>query len=176
MPEVTFRRRAFAMRRVTLTGRRSRRNFPSRTRIHIDEDRRLQRHMDADADSAMPARQRMTCGRSLEAFAMKRIMSIVIGAALLAAAGFASAGQLALVSVHQNRFSPADCAPPNDSEECADFHAAIRRNFSKHEIGMLFGAATAYAEYPTSFDRVRARYIAFVREFENDGLAAVAAR
>lgn len=109
---------------------------------------------------------------------MKRFTSIIIGAGLLATASFAdAAGQLAPVTVHENRFSPADCAPPNDSRECADFHAAIRRNFSTREIGMLFGAATAYQEYLTSYDRVRAKYTAFVRDVEDSGPAvAVAAR
>jgi len=39
---------------------------------------------------------------------------------------------------------------------------------------MLFGAASAYPEYLTSNDRLRARYGAFVREVEQNGLAAVA--
>jgi hypothetical protein len=110
---------------------------------------------------------------------MKRFTSIVIGAGLLAATSFANAtgGQLAQVTVHQDRPSTTDCTPPNDFKECADFHAAIRRNFSKHEIGMLFGAATSYQEYRTSFDRARAKYAAFVRDAEESGLAvAVAAR
>ena len=110
---------------------------------------------------------------------MKRFTSIVIAASLLAATSFANAasGQLAQVTVHQNRLSTADCAPPNDAKECADFHAAIRRNFSQREIGMLFGAATAYQEYPTSYDRIRAKYAAFVRTVEESGLSvAVAAR
>jgi len=110
---------------------------------------------------------------------MKLLTSFLIGAGLLATTGFASAanGQLAQVSVHQNRLSPADCTPPNAAQACADFHAAIRRNFSMHEIGMLFGAATAYQEYPTSYDRVRAKYAAFVRDVDENGLAvAVAAR
>jgi len=108
---------------------------------------------------------------------MKRFTSIVIGAGLLFGASLASAnnnGQLAAVTVHQDRFAPADCTPPNDSKECADFHAAIRKNFSTREIGMLFGAASAYPEYLTSNDRLRARYGAFVREVEQNGLAAVA--
>jgi hypothetical protein len=110
---------------------------------------------------------------------MKRSSSIVIGAGLLAASSLASAnsGQLAQISVHQGAFSVAECTPPNDSKECADFHAAIRQKFSKHEIGMLFGAATAYQEYRTSYDRARARYAAFVRDAEENGVAvAVAAR
>jgi hypothetical protein len=109
---------------------------------------------------------------------MKRITSIVIGASLLVTASLASAaGQLAPVTVNQSSFSAKDCTPPNDSKECADFHAAIRRNFSSREIGMLFGAATAYQEYLTSNDRVRARYSEFVRNVEENGLAvAVAAK
>jgi hypothetical protein len=111
---------------------------------------------------------------------MKRFTSIAIGASLLAATSLANAnstGQLALVTVHQDRSSAADCSPPNDSLECADLHAAIRKNFSAREIGMLFGAATAYQEYPTSYDRVRTKYAAFVRDVEERGLSvAVAAR
>ena len=110
---------------------------------------------------------------------MKRVTSIIIGTGLLAATSLASAnsGQLSAVTVHQDRFSIADCTPPNDAKECADFHAAIRRTFSNREIGMLFGAAAAYQEYPTSYDRTRARYAAFVRNVEESGVAvAVAAR
>jgi hypothetical protein len=110
---------------------------------------------------------------------MKRFTSIVIGAGLLAATSLASAnsGQLAQVTVHQDRFSAAECTPPNDSKECADFHAAIRRNFTPHEIGMLFGAATSYQEYATAYDRARAKYAAFLRDAEENGLAvAVAAK
>jgi hypothetical protein len=112
-------------------------------------------------------------------FTMKRFTSIVIGAGLLAATSLANAnssGQLAQVTVHQDR--PAtDCTPPNDNKECADLHAAIRKNFSRHEIGMLFGAATGYQEYKTSYDRVRAKYAAFARDVEERGLAvAVAAK
>ena len=109
---------------------------------------------------------------------MSRFASIVIGAALLASAGFANAaGQLAPVTVHRNVLSGADCAPPSYVRACANFHAAIRRNFSAREIGMLFGAATAYLEYPTSYERVRAKYAAFVaNEAESDAAVAVAAR
>jgi hypothetical protein len=106
---------------------------------------------------------------------MHRFTSIVLGAGLLAATSFANAGQLAAVNVRSN--ASTDCTPPSDSQECADFHAAIRKNFSTREIGMLFGAASAYPEYLTSNDRVRARYAAFVREVEQNGLAvAVAAK
>ena len=108
---------------------------------------------------------------------MQRFTFIVLGAGLLAATSFANAaGQLASVNV-QGGNAPSistACAPPSDSQECADFHAAIRKNFSTREIGMLFGAASAYQEYLTSNDRLRAKYGAFVREVEQNGLAAVA--
>ena len=110
---------------------------------------------------------------------MKRFTSIVIiGAGLPATTSFANAaGTLAQVSVRPNGSSLADCRPPNDAKECADFHAAIRQNFSTREIGMLFGARTAYQEYLTSNDRVHAKYAAFVRDVEQNGLAvAVAAK
>lgn len=110
---------------------------------------------------------------------MQRFTSIVLGAGLLATTSFANAsGQLAPVNVQGNTQSiAAECAPPNDSQECAAFHAAIRKNFSAREIGLLFGAATAYQEYLTSNDRVHAKYAAFVREVEDNGLAiAVAAK
>jgi len=106
---------------------------------------------------------------------MQRFTSIVLGAALLAATSFAKAGQLESVRVQGSAQSIAsECAPPSDSQQCADFHAAIRKNFSTREIGMLFGAASAYQEYLTSNDRLRAKYGAFVREVEQNGLAAVA--
>jgi hypothetical protein len=109
---------------------------------------------------------------------MQRFTSIVLGAGLLAATSFANAaGQLASVSVLGNPQSIAtECAPPNDSKECADFHAAIRRNFSTREIGMLFGGASAYQEYLTSNDRLRAKYAAFVRDVEGGVAVAVAAK
>ena len=107
---------------------------------------------------------------------MKRYTSIVIGAGLLAMTSVANAaGELAPVTIHQNAFSTAECTPPNDSKACSAFHAAIRRNFSNREIGLLFGAATAYQEYPTSNDRVRARYSEFLRNVEENGLAVAVA-
>ena len=108
---------------------------------------------------------------------MKRYTSIVIGAGLLAATSFANAaGQLAPVSVQGNndmQSIAAECTPPNAAKTCADFHAAIRKNFSTREIGLLFGAATAYQEYLTSNDRLHAKYAAFVREVNENGVAAV---
>jgi hypothetical protein len=110
---------------------------------------------------------------------MLRLSVVILGAGLLAATSFANAaGQLAPVKVQVNTRSIAvDCAPPNASRECSEFHALIRRNFSTREIGMLFGAATAYQEYLTTNDHVHAKYAAFLRDAEANGLAvAVAAK
>ena len=108
---------------------------------------------------------------------MKRYTSIVIGAGLLAATSFANAaGQLAPVSVqgsNNTQSIAAECAPPSAAKACADFHAAIRKNFSTREIGLLFGAATAYEEYLAGNDRVHAKYAAFVREVNENGVASV---
>ena len=105
---------------------------------------------------------------------MQRFTSIILGAGLLAATCFANAaGQLAPVNVRSNAI--ADCTPPSDSQDCTDFHAAIRKNFSTREIGRLFGAASAYPEYLTGNDRLRAKYAAFVHEVELNGVAVAVA-
>lgn len=53
-----------------------------------------------------------------------------------------------------------DCTPPNalDTPLCAAWQDTIRRHFTEREIGMLFGAATSYPEYRTSYSRVKERY------------------
>lgn len=63
-----------------------------------------------------------------------------------------------------------DCAPPNSEPGCARLHALIRMNFTPREIGMLFGASTGYLEYPTAYERVRTRYVAFLDDIEMNGL------
>jgi hypothetical protein len=67
-----------------------------------------------------------------------------------------------------------NCTPPASAPECASFHALIRQHFSDREIGMLFGAATAYPEYRTSYDSVRERYDNLVRYVEDNGVPALA--
>ena len=93
---------------------------------------------------------------------------------LCAAAGMASAQDSTLAPVVVERANGmrmiVDCAPPNGAPECARFHELIRQNFSEREIGMLFGASTAYIEYPTSYDRVRERYAAFLNDIAMNGL------
>jgi hypothetical protein len=65
------------------------------------------------------------------------------------------------------------CEPPNGALECARFHELIRQNFTPREIGMLFGGSTAYLEYPTSYDRTRERYVAFLRDLQENGVPVV---
>jgi len=67
-----------------------------------------------------------------------------------------------------------NCTPPASAPECAGFHQLIRQSFSEREIGMLFGAATSYPEYRTSYDSVRARYDNLVRYVEDNGVPTVA--
>ncbi|MBS0514824.1 MAG: hypothetical protein JSS16_05080 [Proteobacteria bacterium] len=112
-----------------------------------------------------------------------RLLSIAI--ALVAAASVAQAdpqSSLSSVVVHSERSSAKaprsghtlDCTPPNSMAECAAFHNEIRRNFNGREIGMLFGAATAYPEYRSSYDNVVRRYDAFARAYDEQHLTAFA--
>lgn len=60
----------------------------------------------------------------------------------------------------------AQCTPPTDDAACADFHRWIRANFSEREIGMLFGASTAFPGYATGgIDRLERRYHAKLHEY-----------
>lgn len=112
-----------------------------------------------------------------------RLLNIAI--ALSAVAGIAQAepqSSLSSVVVHSERSSAKaplgnrtlDCTPPNSAVECAAFHREIRRNFTNREIGMLFGPATAYPEYLTSYDKVVRRYDAFTRAYDEQHLTAFA--
>ncbi len=67
-----------------------------------------------------------------------------------------------------------NCTPPQSAPECASFHELIRQSFSEREIGMLFGAATSYPEYRTSYNSVRERYESLLRYVEDHGLPTVA--
>ncbi|HEY2394747.1 MAG TPA: hypothetical protein VGH81_02030 [Rudaea sp.] len=105
---------------------------------------------------------------------------------ILLAIAFCSAAASVSASVEDESLSPViverangarlivDCTPPNASQTCAYFHALIRQNFSTREIGMLFGAAAAYQEYPTSYETTRERYAAFLRNIEENGLPVAA--
>ena len=101
---------------------------------------------------------------------MKRTTLAIIAGIGLALAGSAGASQnLEAVKVDS---SSLDCTPPNDSQVCSAWHAEIRRNFSSREIGMLFGAATSYPEYRSSYSKVKARYDRLQGEFAATHLSA----
>ena len=94
---------------------------------------------------------------------MKRTTLALIAGIGLVLAGSAGANQnLDAVNVNS---SALDCTPPSDSQLCSAWHAEIRRNFSSREIGMLFGAATSYPEFKTSYVWVKGRYERLVGEF-----------
>ena len=101
---------------------------------------------------------------------MKRTL---LALALCAAAGYAAAQDgVVLPPVTVQGIDGAriveDCTPPADAPECTGFHALIRANFNEREIGMLFGAATSYPEYRTSYSSVKERYddlVAYVGDY-----------
>ena len=96
---------------------------------------------------------------------MKRITSIIVASIGLASFGTAGAHERQLEAVSVRSASALDCTPPNDSQLCSAWHAEIRRNFTTREIGMLFNAATSYAEYKTVYSSVKQRYDRLAGEF-----------
>ncbi len=95
---------------------------------------------------------------------MQRYITAIAATSLLALSAAASAGQeLQPVTVHQ--VSVGGCTPPTNAAVCESWHQEIRRNFSEREIGMLFGARTAYPEYRTSFSGVENRYNHLLNSF-----------
>lgn len=59
-----------------------------------------------------------------------------------------------------------DCTPPSDLKSCEALHKALRAAFTPRELGMLFGAATAYPEYRTSYDFLLDRYDQFLTDYQ----------
>ena len=107
---------------------------------------------------------------------MKRTLLAV---ALCTLAGYACA-QTELLGVTVERANGARvvvaCTPPNDAPDCSYYHYLLRQNFSERELGMLFGGATGYLEYPASFETTRDRYAAFLRNIADDGLPVASTR
>ncbi len=104
---------------------------------------------------------------------MKRLLLALVTTSLFAACGSAFAQSNATLEpvIVQNGNMSVDCTPPSSDRACEALHAQIRQNFSPREIGVLFGARTAYAESLTAFPRLVARYDALMRE---QGVAAYA--
>ncbi|GAA0722654.1 hypothetical protein [Dokdonella soli] len=108
---------------------------------------------------------------------MKPLLAITIITSLCAASGLAGAGdnpQRTLAPITVQRGQANDCTPPSSDKACATLHAQIRHDFSKREIGMLFGARTSYPESLTSYGRVHARYESFLRDVDMYGAENVA--
>ena len=109
----------------------------------------------------------------------RTILSITVSTCLLLASAIAGAAERqSLATVDVKGPIQSDCTPPNDRAVCAAWHEEIRRNFTSREIGMLFGAATSYPEYKTSYSNVKARYDRLQGEFAANYAArnSVAAR
>lgn len=81
---------------------------------------------------------------------------------LTLAAGAGAAERLDTIKVNS---SSIECTPPIEISACNAWRAEIRRHFSWRELGMLFDAATPYAEYRTSYSRVKERYERLKNEF-----------
>jgi hypothetical protein len=108
---------------------------------------------------------------------MKTMLAFTLVSGLLTTSGVALARDtsdrtLAPITIHRDLLD--DCTPPSSSRTCTSLHAQIRHVFSKREIGMLFGHRTSYADYWSSYDLVRARYQAFLRDVETYGQPSVA--
>ena len=113
---------------------------------------------------------------------MKRtLIALALCAAGFAITGYAAetgletpAQALQDISIHGGVAPPfatearplGDCTPPSDLPSCEDLHKALRASFTSRELGMLFGAASSYPEYLTSYNSVRERYGRFLNEYE----------
>jgi hypothetical protein len=116
-------------------------------------------------------------GGLIEEFIMKTFPLTLI-ALLIAAGGSAQAaestqgGTLPGITVKQDsNLLRNACKPPAYAAECESLHAQVRKNFSKREIVLLFGAGSALPEYRTSYASTQARYEEFLREIDLYGAA-----
>ncbi|HEY7872429.1 MAG TPA: hypothetical protein VIC31_06870 [Rudaea sp.] len=97
-----------------------------------------------------------------------KLSAITIAIILAGTAGIASAaGQdKVMPRINVQAAGISACTPPSDAPACAEFHRWIRANFSRREIGMLFGASTAYPEYLTGgIDRLQRRYQVMLQQY-----------
>jgi hypothetical protein len=126
----------------------------------------------ADASVEAPAHHGGCAGAANVEDNMKRTLLAIALLSTAAAAGAQDDETLAPITVERidGYWAVNNCTPPSSAPACASFHALIRQNFSEREIGMLFGAATAYAEYRTSYDSVRDRYRHLVWYVEDNGV------
>ncbi|MBU6478521.1 MAG: hypothetical protein KGQ32_11385 [Xanthomonadaceae bacterium] len=99
-----------------------------------------------------------------------KLSAITIAIVLAGMAGVAAAtGQnQVLPSVNVQAAGISACTPPNDTtgHACDGYNEFLRANFSRREIGMLFGASTSYPESLTGgIDRLHKRYDALLQQY-----------
>lgn len=98
-----------------------------------------------------------------------KLSAVSIAIILAGIAGTAAAGNAdTLAPVDVSGTAIAQCVPPDDAggSACDRFHDLIRANFTRREIGMLFGARSSYPENRVGgFDRVQRRYQALVQAY-----------
>lgn len=95
-------------------------------------------------------------------------ISIAIVLASLAGAASAAGQHKIMPSVIVSGVDVSACTPPNDTtgHACDAYDQFLRANFSKREIGMLFGYQTSYPEGLTGgIDRLQHRYQTLLQEF-----------
>lgn len=122
---------------------------------------------------------------------MKRnTLAVVICASLAVMTGIASARdepthpalQGITVQHHPLPYATADrplgdCTPPSTEPNlavCQAVAADLRRNFTDHEIQMIFGAWSHYPEYLTSYAHLSDRYQDFLRNYMSGNTYPVA--
>ena len=99
-----------------------------------------------------------------------KLSAITIAIMLAGLAGVASAAGQGKVmpEVNVQAAGISACTPPNDTtgHACDAYDQILRANFSRREIGMLFGASTAYPEYLTGgIDRLHKRYDVLLQQY-----------
>ncbi|HEX7368891.1 MAG TPA: hypothetical protein VF284_01245 [Rhodanobacteraceae bacterium] len=100
-----------------------------------------------------------------------KLSAISIAIVLTGIVGVASAaGQQGRVMppVNVQGITGSACTPPNDTtgHACDSYDQFLRANFTRREIGMLFGYQTAYPEYLTGgIDRLQRRYQVLLQQY-----------
>lgn len=99
-----------------------------------------------------------------------KLSAITIAIILASSAGAASAAGQGKVmpEVNVQAAGITACTPPNDTagHACDGYNQFLRANFSRREIGMLFGYQTSYPESLSGgTDRLHKRYDALLQQY-----------
>ena len=99
-----------------------------------------------------------------------KLSAITIAIMLAGLAGVASAAGQGKVmpEVNVQAAGISACTPPNDTtgHACDAYDQFLRANFSRREIGMLFGYQTSYPESLSGgIDRLHKRYDALLQQY-----------